>query len=727
MLAVAGCGGGGGGGDNSSPPPVSGNPPTFSVGGIVAGLTGTLVLQNNGGDTVTLTANGSYSFTTRLTGGATYQVTVLTQPAAQTCDVAAGRGTVAAADVTSINLVCRPTPTSLHAIGGAVAGLVGTVVLQNVNGDQVSVSTNGPFAFGTRLPSGSPYRVEALTQPVAQTCTVSGGVGAVPAADVSSIQVTCTTIVQPPLTWSIGGRVSGLTGVLSVQNNGGDELMVVSNGLFSFAGRLLSGATYAVTVQAQPAGQQCTVTNANGTVAAADVASIQIACAAIPPPAFTVGGTAAGLAGPLVLQNNGTDDLTVAADGPFTFATPLLDGASHEIVVASPPPNQACIVRGGTGAVGGTDVTTVRVICRSLGISRYAYVTSSGDPGIPVPPPGPVPGLLAQFTVDAQGGLAPASPATVATGLVPRDVAVDPSGRYAYVAAVDDRNTRSGSVWQYTIGNDGTLSPMTPSAVPAGLAPSAVAVDPTGRYVYVTNFGADALVTGSISQYAIGGDGALTPLTPASIALDINLRSISIDPAGLHVYVTGSTLNPSVEQRVLKYAIGQDGALAPLTPPSFAIDSPVLGPLVVEPFGRSVYVVEGLFSRIFQFARSENGQLSFLSPANVFPATLAPGSVAVEASGRYAFVGAAATISQYTIGSDGTLTFNTPERVFADYTGSMAVDHSGRYLYAEGSLDNVGARFVRQYTIGTSGTLTPMIPASVPVPGIGGISIAISP
>ena len=41
---------------------------------------------------------------------------------------------------------------------------------------------------------------------------------------------------------------------------------------------------------------------------------------------YSVGGTVSGLSGTVVLQDNGGDDLSVTANGPFTFATKLADG-----------------------------------------------------------------------------------------------------------------------------------------------------------------------------------------------------------------------------------------------------------------------------------------------------------------------------------------------------------------------------------------------------------------
>src|ERR1700690_1300006 len=66
---------------------------------------------------------------------------------------------------------------------------------------------------------------------------------------------------------------------------------------------------------------------------------------------FSVGGSASGLTGSnLVLQNNGGDNLGVAASGAFKFATPLITGDSYNISVLSQPtsPNQTCLVTNGS-------------------------------------------------------------------------------------------------------------------------------------------------------------------------------------------------------------------------------------------------------------------------------------------------------------------------------------------------------------------------------------------
>ncbi|GEM_PF-3823667 len=162
------------------------------------------------------------------------------------------------------------------------------------------------------------------------------------------------------LTYTVGGKVIGLVGTVSLQLNGDELLDVTADGSFAFATRLGNGASYTVTVATQPSNQTCTVINGSGTVPGADVTGILVFCSA---DTYTVGGTVSGLSGTLTLQNNGGDDLVVSADGAFTFATPVADGATYDVTVLSHPVGQACSVTGGTGSVSGADVTDVSVAC----------------------------------------------------------------------------------------------------------------------------------------------------------------------------------------------------------------------------------------------------------------------------------------------------------------------------------------------------------------------------
>ncbi|MBN1205891.1 MAG: hypothetical protein JXB05_13325 [Myxococcaceae bacterium] len=80
---------------------------TYSLGGTVAGLNGTLLLRLEGGETLPVTASGPFSFQTRLPQGGAYAVTVATQPRGHRCAVTGGSGSVSG-NVTGITVRCTP-------------------------------------------------------------------------------------------------------------------------------------------------------------------------------------------------------------------------------------------------------------------------------------------------------------------------------------------------------------------------------------------------------------------------------------------------------------------------------------------------------------------------------------------------------------------------------------------------------------------------------------------
>ena len=84
---------------------VTGVTDSYTIGGTVTGLAGSgLVLQNNGGDDLAITANGGFTFSTPVDEMLGYSVTVLTQPSSpsQTCALSANTGTVANSDITDV-------------------------------------------------------------------------------------------------------------------------------------------------------------------------------------------------------------------------------------------------------------------------------------------------------------------------------------------------------------------------------------------------------------------------------------------------------------------------------------------------------------------------------------------------------------------------------------------------------------------------------------------------
>jgi len=88
------------------------NPATqYSVGGTVSGLSsGSLVLQDNAGERLTVNSDGPFAFQTPLPDGASYRVTISSSPTGQTCTAAGADGTIASASVTDIVVTCTSSP-----------------------------------------------------------------------------------------------------------------------------------------------------------------------------------------------------------------------------------------------------------------------------------------------------------------------------------------------------------------------------------------------------------------------------------------------------------------------------------------------------------------------------------------------------------------------------------------------------------------------------------------
>jgi hypothetical protein len=331
-------------------------PPTYTIGGIVSGLTGTgLVLQDNGGNNLAVSTSGAFSFSNPVASGAAYGVSVLTEPTGQSCTVTNGSGT-ATANVTNVQVTCANLPPPSYTIGGTVSGLTGTgLVLQDNGVNNLAVSTSGAFSFSNPVASGAAYSVTVLTEPTGQSCTVTNGSGAA-TANVTNVQVTCLNL------YSIGGTVSGLTSTgLVLQDNGGTSLSVSANGTFTFANSVASSAAYSVSVLTEPTGQSCTVSNGSGT-ASANVTNVQVSCSNV----YTIGGTVAGLTGTgLMLQDNGGNNLPVGANGAFTFSDAVASGATYSVSVLAQPTGQSCAISNGSG-IASANVTNVQVACWSV-------------------------------------------------------------------------------------------------------------------------------------------------------------------------------------------------------------------------------------------------------------------------------------------------------------------------------------------------------------------------
>ena len=161
--------------------------------------------------------------------------------------------------------------------------------------------------------------------------------------------------------FKIGGTVTGLSGVLIIQNNSGDDTVVKQTGSedisFTFKTSISFGSAYSVSVKLQPNTQTCTASNASGTTSQ-NISNITIACTSS---SYNVSGTVIGLTGSVVLQNNGADNLTVS-NGSFSFTNKINKGSAYNVTVKTQPSPFICSVANNRG-LASDNMSSVSIVC----------------------------------------------------------------------------------------------------------------------------------------------------------------------------------------------------------------------------------------------------------------------------------------------------------------------------------------------------------------------------
>ena len=228
----------------------------YTIGGMVSGLSDSVVLQNNGTDNETVSSDGVFTFSTAISEGSPYAVTVLTQPTGQTCTVTNCSGTVGSANVTNVSATCVSNDTTLTAsvstLGlsvnntGLNTALTGTPRLITITNSGSNPATSVTYSLSPDLPSGTTISPSSCgTIAVSGTCVLTitpGSTASATAGDTSptpitlSISGTNTNTLTPtvniltygsvyqggyiyavddttPDIGSIGGKVAGLINV----------------------------------------------------------------------------------------------------------------------------------------------------------------------------------------------------------------------------------------------------------------------------------------------------------------------------------------------------------------------------------------------------------------------------------------------------------------------------------------------------------------------------------
>jgi|GEM_PF-1472225 len=352
----------------------------------LTGLLGSgLSFLNNGGNSLSVSGNGTASFSIPLASGSTYNITVGNQPINvwQTCTAnvpASTTGTVAPPLPRKIS-IAYTCVTNTYNVRAYVTGLAtpytGTVDVRESANAIVDITAINTYALGsssasailTTLTSGAAYNVTVSASPTIHTCTPVGGTGNVGGGDVI-VQINCS-----PFNYTLSGTITGLLGNGFTLTAGGLTQSIPA-GSTTYAFSLPHGTNYTVTPSVQPSGpsvwQTCAVSSATGTINGANVSGVDITCTANSYPVnIQVTGFSTSEFGNLVLGlNSATPALTIppANSGMTQAIGNVNSGSNYNIYVISNPqvtaggPSKYCTAVAGSGTIANSAVT-VTVNC----------------------------------------------------------------------------------------------------------------------------------------------------------------------------------------------------------------------------------------------------------------------------------------------------------------------------------------------------------------------------
>ena len=147
-------------------------------------------------------------------------------------------------------------------------------------------------------------------------------------------------------------------------------------------------------------------------------------------------------------------------------------------------------------------------------------------------------GVLLAFAANA-GVLTPIAGSVdggVAAGTTPAAIAEDPDGRFLYVT---DETTNQ--LYGYSVQSGGLPIAMSQSPFATGSFPLGVTVDPRGEYVYVANFNSDTVSPFAINQ----ANGSLSAIVgTGGSAVNAGPTCVTVEPAlGIYLYTSNNTDN----------------------------------------------------------------------------------------------------------------------------------------------------------------------------------------
>lgn len=242
-----------------------------------------------------------------------------------------------------------------------------------------------------------------------------------------------------------------------------------------------------------------------------------------------------------------SDTLAAGQTRSYRATAIYADGSGEDVSSATAWSSSSVAVASidGLGALTGVAPGDATITAQYLGASGSAVVRVRGLEAYLYASGWALPNGLRGYRVDLTTGHFAADLGTTASGIGPWGVAIDPAGRWAYVA-----NREEDTVSAYAIsGSTGTLTPIGTYPTDGDFPYSAI-VDPSGRFLYVGN-----LQGPSVAAYAIGPDGSLTPVPGSPFGVP-GVVAMAMHPSGEHLY-----FSTGLDHRIAAYRIGSDGSL----------------------------------------------------------------------------------------------------------------------------------------------------------------------
>jgi 6-phosphogluconolactonase (cycloisomerase 2 family) len=464
---------------------------------------------------------------------------------------------------------------------------------------------------------------------------------------------------------------------------------------------------------------------------------------------YSVGVTVSGLAGSgLLLENNGANDLTVAANGTYSLGM-LQNNSSYNVTVKTQPANpvQTCTAANPSGTVHGN--VTIAITCTTnsyavggavTGLTGSGLVITNGSESMPIAASGTfafstkvAAGQRYGVAIASQPTGTPAQNCTFRNGsgagavasadVTTIQIACVNVGRFLYISSYGDN-----AVIGYSIDPaSGALTPLAGGPFPTGASPGPILFSPDEKFAYVLN-----LTDRSVSMFSIdGATGNWTalaggPLVVGSPAV-LPFQGIAIHPSGKFAYVATEIVSgrdtPGITIAVynINTATGAWTAAsgAPMTLDGSVPSDNVLA-LAFDPTGQFAYTTGNQAINVYAVDPT-TGFFTSVTTTAVDPFEN-PDLIAVRPDGKFLYAtGNRSALSEYSL-AGGTGLTELQGSPFNNGGSSeptlVALDPGGNFLYTSDCDCRVGwdapGLLFGSVLDGTTGKASSIVPSNSP-------------